>query len=368
MICGMVLPHNSAATFDRTMTQAPMKEIRIGIIGLGQNTRERHVPGLLEQQGVKLTGVCNRRPESTQQAASDFQIPRTFEHWEQLVADPDIDAVVVGTWPYLHCEITLAALAAGKHVLTEARMARNAGEALQMLQASQQRNELTTQIVPSPFGLRVHQVVKEMLAEGYLGELREAVVWGTNDALADPQAPLHWRQSAQLSGLNMLMLGILHETLSRWVPHPVSVMAQTDAFIPHRIDPLSGALVRVGTPDSVRAWATLPNGGRVLYHLSSVIHFGPGLQIHLYGSEGTLKVDLAGNETLWGARRGDSSLQPIRIPAERAGCWRVEEEFIRAIRGQEQVTFTNFETGMRYMQFTEAVARSAQAKTEIRLD
>ena len=66
----------------------------------------------------------------------EYGIPRTAEHWQDLVADPDIDALVIGTWPYLHCPVTLAALEAGKHVLTEARMALNAAEAHRMLAAA----------------------------------------------------------------------------------------------------------------------------------------------------------------------------------------------------------------------------------------
>ena len=93
--------------------------LRIGLIGAGANTRLRHIPGLRAQAEVELAAVCNRRPSSTAQIARDFGIPRTFERWQDLVADPDIDAVVIGTWPYLHCPITLAALEAGKHVLTE---------------------------------------------------------------------------------------------------------------------------------------------------------------------------------------------------------------------------------------------------------
>jgi len=80
--------------------------------------------------------VCNRRPTSTQAAARGHGIARTFGHWQDLVSDPDIDAVVVGTWPYLHCPVTLAALETGKHVLTEARMSLNAAEAHRMLEAA----------------------------------------------------------------------------------------------------------------------------------------------------------------------------------------------------------------------------------------
>jgi predicted dehydrogenase len=65
--------------------------------------------------------------------------------------------------------------------------------------------------------------------------------------------------------------------------------------------------------------------------------------------------------TLRGGRRGDTELSAIEIPAEKQGGWRVEEEFINAIRELEPVTHTNFEDGVRYMEFTDAVTLSAQS-------
>jgi len=305
--------------------------------------------------------------ESTAEAAAGFGIPKTYDKWQDLVADTDLDAVMVGTWPYLHRDITVAALEAGKHVLTEARMARNATEAREMLQASQARPDLVTQIVPSPFGLRVHQVVKELLAEGFLGELREVVVLGVNHGVADPAVPLHWRQSAELSGVNMLALGILHETLVRWTPHPMRVLAQTQTFVTERLDPATGARAPVGTPDSLHLLTEIPGGARGIYHLSGALHHGPGMQIHLYGSEGTLKYTFDGEDRLVGAKRDEAQLSEISIPAEKAGGWRVEEEFINAIRGEETVQFTDFETGVRYMEFTEAAATSAEQGAAVSL-
>lgn len=341
--------------------------IRVGIVGLGGNTRLRHVPGLLACRDVEITAVCNRRPESTAAVAREFDIPRTFEHWQDLVQSPDVDAVVIGTWPYLHCPITLAALEAGKHVLTEARMAMNAEEAHEMLEASQDHRELVTQIVPSPFGLKAHRVVQRLLAEGFVGDLREVVVLGAHDGLADSHLPLHWRQVSQLSGVNMLTLGILHETLIRWVPDPVRVVAQATAFTAERTDAASGMLRAVGTPDSVQVLTEIEGGARGLYHFSGVTRFGPGSQIHLYGSDGTLRYELLPQERLLGARRGDADLREIAISPEEALGWRVEAEFIAAIRGEGSVEFTTFETGVRYMEFTEAVARSATSGQPVSL-
>jgi predicted dehydrogenase len=343
------------------------ESIRVGIIGLGSNCRLRHVPGLRACSGVEIVALSNRRPESTAAAAREFSIPRTFSRWQDLVADPAIDAVVIGTWPYLHCPITLAALDAGKHVLTEARMAMTAAEARAMLDATRKRADVVAQIVPSPFGLRGHTVVKELLGQGYIGKLREVVVIGTNDGLAEAATPLQWRQVAELSGVNMLTLGILHETLIRWVPDPVRVFAQGTAFTPERLDPATGMRCQVGTPDSVQVLTEIAGGARGMYHMSGVTRFGPGSQIHLYGSDGTLKYELAPRDRLVGARRGEAELQEITVPPDKELHWRVEADFVDAIRGQIKIQFTDFATGVRYMEFTEAVARSAQTGLPVEL-
>ena len=143
-------------------------------------------------------------------------------------------------------------------MLTEARMACNAEESHQMLEASQRHPELVAQIVPSPMGFTGMRTVRRMLSEGYIGRLREVVVLSVSDGLADATAPLHWRQSAEYSGLNMLSLGIVHEATTRWIPQPTRVMAQTQAFITHRKNGEEDGTVAVGTPDSVQVLTELP--------------------------------------------------------------------------------------------------------------
>lgn len=347
--------------------------IRIGLIGAGANTRLRHIPGLLAIEGVELVAVCNRRTESTQAIAREFKIATTYVHWEEVVADRDVDAIVIGTWPYLHCPITIAALKAGKHVLTEARLSMNAAEAHHMNRAARKHSDLVTQVVPSPFGLKGHDVMRQMIDAGFLGELREARVTSFGAALADPETPLSWRQDAKLSGYNMLTLGILHETLLRWAPPPVQVMAQVHAHVATRIDPQSGVRRAVGTPDSVQVLAVLANGARASYHLSAVTPFGQSASIELYGSDGVLRYDLL-TDRIHGASRRDGKaslkaeeLPEIAIPAERARSWNVEADFIAAIRQGTPIELTTFETGVAYMEFTEAVARSAETGASVEL-
>jgi predicted dehydrogenase len=105
------------------------QRVRVGIVGAGANTRSKHIPGFRKIPGVDVLGVVNRTAESTARVAREFEIPRTYVDWRQLIDDPEIDAVLVGTWPNMHCEVTCAALEAGKHVLCEADGAERRGSA-----------------------------------------------------------------------------------------------------------------------------------------------------------------------------------------------------------------------------------------------
>ncbi|MCX7005927.1 MAG: hypothetical protein NTY53_01505 [Kiritimatiellaeota bacterium] len=84
----------------------------------------------------------------------------------------------------------------------------------------------------------------------------------------------------------------------------------------------------------------------------------------MFGSEGTLRFH---DGQLSGARRGETALRPIEIPSHERGGWRVEEEFIGAIRRKEHVQLTTFADGVKYMEFTEAVARSLAERRVIPL-
>ncbi len=334
--------------------------IRIGIVGAGANTRLRHVPGFRGISGVELVGVVNRSRESSERAAAEFEIPRVFDSWQELVDDDEIDAVMIGTWPNMHCEVTCRALEAGKHVMTEARMARTAAEARQMLACSQEHPELITQIVPSPFAFFCTDYVRNLIDDGFLGQLRELVVIGADDGFHDVQAPLHWRQDRDISGLNVLAMGILHEAALRWAPDPTRVFAQMTTFAPDRPDGVATIA------DSVQVMTEIQGGARGLYHLSGIGLFGPGFHLHLYGSHGTIRVDL-GAGTLMIGTVGDEALHQPNIPEEQQGGWRVEDEFIGAIRGTETIRLTDFATGVKYMEFTEAVAQSAESNQPVDL-
>lgn len=341
------------------------QKVRIGIVGAGGNVRLRHVPGFRAIDGVELAGVCNRTPESSQRAAAEFGIPTVYDRWLDLVEDDSIDAVCIGTWPYMHCPVTLAALDNEKHVLTEARMAMDSTEAHAMLEASRAAPHLVTQVVPSPFTFKADQTIQELVAGGYLGELLVVDIRVPQHNFVDLASPLTWRQDRDLSGYNILMMGVWYEAMMRWIGPATRVMAMAKTAVTQRRT--SGGLLRpVTVPDHVDILCQMACGAQAHLHLSSITGLAPAGEVWLYGTDGTLKLD---TETvrLYGGRRGAPQLREIEIPQEKQGFWRVEQEFINAIHGTEQVKITTFEAGVQYMEFTEAVTRSAQSGEAISL-
>ena len=337
--------------------------IRVGIVGAGRNTRTMHIPGLQALAGVEIVSVCNRSRESSARVAEEFGIPQIYEDWRVLVEADDIDAVVIGTWPYLHHPITLAALAAGKHVMCEARMARNAREAHEMAAAAAARPNLVAQIVPAPFSFGVDGTIRRLIAEGFLGDIL-AIEVADKRGFLDREGALSWRQDSDLSGYNIMTLGIWYETLLRWVGPATEVMAMGQTFVKMRPDATTGQLRPVQIPEHLNVVAALACGAQAHIGISQVTGLVRAFEATLYGSEGTLCYR---DNKLFGGRRGQESLAEIEILAAEQGSWRVEEEFINAIRGEEQVSHTTFVDGVKYMEFTEAVARSMAERRAISL-
>ena len=333
------------------------RTIRVGFVGAGANSRRHHIPKLRAQPGIELVAVANRSKESAERVAREFGIARVYEDWRELVRAGDIDAVCIGTWPNTHSEITRAVLEHGKHVLCEARMAMNVAEARSMLDAARRAPQLVKQLVPAPNTLEVDPTLQVLLADGYVGDVIAVEIQANQGRFVDADEPLHWRQDAVLSGLNVMTLGIWYEALMRWLGPARRVNALTRIAVPRRKD-ATGAWQEVRVPDHVEILATLDRGAVAHMRFSTVTALAPPSEVWIFGTEGTLRIE-ADAKRLSGGRRGDKELREIPIPAERRIGWRVEEEFVNAIRGLEKITRTTFDDGVRYMEFTEAVAGSA---------
>lgn len=339
--------------------------VRVGVIGAGANTRLRHIPGLQAIEGVQVVAVCNRTQESGQRVADEFGIPRVETDPETLFADAGIDAICIGTWPYRHREYAVRALEAGKHVLTEARIAMDAAEARAMLAAAEARPDLVAQVVPAPLDLRSWRTIRLVIAEGTLGDLREVHVTVLSGAAIDESAPLHWRERADYSGVNVMTLGLYAEAVQRWLGPTEWVLADGATFVRSRVDPETGQPMAIEVPDSLGVLARMANGARAVYRVGTLLHDAADANgVSIYGSRGTLHW--RADDTIRLSLRGEEPRLLEPDPGT-AGSWRVEADFVDAIRLGTPVELTSFADGLRYMQFTEAVARSIRTGARVDL-
>ncbi len=336
-----------------------MENLRVGIIGAGGVATSRHLPALKKIPGVETSAIWSRDPEKAIAVAEEFNIPATVNSWQDITDSTELDAVIVATPPVLHLPATLRALDAGKHVLCQARMARNLGEAQQMLSAARKSNLVTALYPPRP-GLKGDRVMQRLLhKERFVGTVHEVRVNGMA-WFGEGWEAFVW--DSDVVGVNMLTLGMWNEVVNRWLGPSVKVAALTTTRQPKR-QTGAGDWVEAGVPDSVVVAARLECGASASYHFSGHVACPPAQAIEIYGSTGTLVYDLFADE-IRGATTSNPQLVPVSIPPEEQRFQETDALFIRAIREGTPV-LPDFEEGIHYMEFCEAVALSAKAGTAV---
>jgi predicted dehydrogenase len=339
--------------------------IRIGVVGLGGICKARHVPGFRKVPGVDIVAVANRTLKSSESAAAELRIPHAVATWQELVTRDDVDIVLVGTWPYLHKEVTLAALKAGKHVFCQARMAMDAHEAQAMYDAARKSNRVTG-LCPVPFGLKYDRALGRLFRDGVIGDVRLVRVQSFTNAYASPDAPMNWRKDHRLSGLNMHTLGMYIEVVHRWFGWTREVSAHTNVFTPRRMDP-AGERVPVHIPDQVLATSVVGENVPVQYTISAVAYKGED-RVEIYGTKGTIRYDILRDEMQIAV--GEAGFDPVEVRTDEfydVKDWAVERDFIAAIRDGFEY-HPDFFDGLRYMQVIGAIYQSAAEDRVVAVD
>jgi predicted dehydrogenase len=336
-------------------------KVRIGIIGAGNYTVSRMLPGLQKVADCDVTVVANRRRETADKVAAQFGIPTVADDWRQVLASADVDAVLIGTPPNVHREITLAALEAGKHVLCQTRIATTAAEARAMLEASEKakaRGVRTMLVPPGPF-YRGRAFIAHLVKSGFVGQLRHVQGFNMNANMADSTTPLsQGRNSLELYGpYNAGQIGLSYDVMVPWTGYARRLVAQRATFTPERPATPGGPMAKTPYPDEVTVIAETESGAIAMNLLNWAARFAES-RIEVYGSEATVVYKQRGDEIL-AARTGDEALKPLPIPPEHESPWLVEEEFVRLVRGEiDEPSFT-FDDGVKNMEYLEAAYQSA---------
>lgn len=334
--------------------------LRIGFIGAGGICRSRHLPGLAALDGVEVVVVCNRSTESSERVAGDFGIPEVDTDWQRVIARDDLDIIFIGTWPYMHRELSIAALEAGKHCFCQARMCMNVAEAKEMLAVAKAHTDLVNMICPVPFQLE--QYIRDLVRSdmGQITSVELSVVSGANL----DRSSVHWRERADYSGYQIMSMGIFAEMLNGLVGPYESLNAHLSTPIAEKTDE-AGQSVAIDVPQVVAISGTLASGALIVEHHSgvSVDSSGRSSSILVRGTEGTFSYDF--QQTLEWARPGEA-LRQVDVPDEKRTVWSVESDFIAAVRAardgvpaEARPVRPDFEEGLLYMRKVEAVHRSA---------
>src|SRR5437867_9397418 len=287
------------------MTQKDNQKLRIGIVGAGSIVRARHLPALKKHPEVEIVAVSNSTYESSEKFCRE-NLPHAtpLRNWPELVALPDLDIIWIGAPPYMHSAVTISALEAGKHVFCQARMSMDLAEAEEMLAASKRYPELVTMLCPPPLGMRADLLVKKILAENYIGRPHHVRLQSFTGNYLDPDAPPHWRQRIEISGLNVLALGIYVEVLQRWLGDITGVYARGKILHASR----QGYDVIV--PDLLTILCKFENGAEGVLEFSGIDALPPSDRLEVYGEAGTMTYDF-GTDTLQAGRNGDRALHTM---------------------------------------------------------
>lgn len=176
--------------------------IRIGVLGAAKITRGALLRPASRVDGVLVHAVAARDPARARTYAHSNQIPVVHDNYQQVLDDPEIDAVYIPLPAALHAEWTLAAIAAGKHVLCEKPFTANAEQATIVERAASQSSVVVMEAYHSGHHPTLEQL-REILASGVLGEVLHASA--AFCVLIPPGKDIRW--NAALGGGGLLDVG-----------------------------------------------------------------------------------------------------------------------------------------------------------------
>ena len=144
--------------------------VRWGIVSTADINR-KVIPGAKASPKVELVGVASRAQDRAEQYASWWEIPRAYGSYEALLADDDIDAVYISLPNTMHCEWSIKALEAGKHVLCEKPLSRHPEEVAAAFDAADRTGRLLSEAFMWRHNPQTTRL-KELVDQGAIGELR----------------------------------------------------------------------------------------------------------------------------------------------------------------------------------------------------
>jgi len=345
--------------------------VRVGICGLGRIS-ETHLRGYRALAGVEVVGLCDVDEARIAGAVERHELTEAFTttDFAELLARAEIDAVSLPLPDHLHHDFALQAIAAGKHVLCEKPLAMNAAEAEELLEAARGAGVVHAVHMQRRYNPAA-RYVRDLVAEGLLGELRHFRCRMSVHRISDPAVKLEWRLQADrgcygvLGDLGAHALDLAHFTMAERAGELIGAAALGTIFIDER------DLVQGSGRGAVSAWDAIEIAGRyetgVLANLE-FSRFSPGhTGWEIDGQDASVRVSGDAAETIEVYERVPRDDQvPASRYAERAIPERYRDgqtlfgAFIEAIRTGGDAS-PSFADGVRVARELDLIAAAAGA-------
>ena len=281
-----------------------MTKINLGIVGGGYMGKAHASAfssvGTIFETSLKpvLHTVSGSTPQSSQRYAQAYGFANAADGWQQLVEDPAVEAIIVASPQNTHREICEAAFALGKPVLCEKPLGASLEDATAMTVAAQAAgvvNMIGFNYMKTP----ATQHAREMVQDGTLGDIITFRASHTEDFLADPNAPTHWRTQGKANGnMGDLAPHIVNHALQFMGPI-AEVMADIATVYPTRPDG-QGNQVAVTNDDHATLLCHFENGVTGSLYTSRVSTGKKmGIEYEITGTKGALRFDQEDQNSLW---------------------------------------------------------------------
>ncbi|HVX44884.1 MAG TPA: Gfo/Idh/MocA family oxidoreductase [Mycobacteriales bacterium] len=232
------------------------RRLGFGVIGAGGISRFAHRPNLARNPRVKLVGVADIDGEKARQAAEDFGIEHSYDDYHDLLADPEVEAVSVTTWPAAHAEPVIAAARAGKHILCEKPIAPTLEEADAMVAAAESAGVKFTMGYQHRFGTALN-LTKQLMDEGAIGR----PMGMTQVGVAPSRHGVPWFLKKEFAGGGVLMdWGIYTAHTILWLMGPVESVYATSAIFRDQVMVKDELVTGIDVEDTIMATMRFASG------------------------------------------------------------------------------------------------------------
>ena len=298
------------------------EKLKVGVIGAHNWAEKAHLPGYHAHEAVEIAAICDVERDRAERLAGMFGIAAVYTDHHEMLADRSIQVIDVCTPTATHLPLSLDAIAAGKHVMSEKPLHTDAApafDAAARAKAAGVRTKLGFTFRYSPAIRRL----KGWIADGTLGDIFHIHGLEQNSQFLDPDFPLRQFNTASprdtLIPASIVGYGSHLVDLMRWLGGEFGSVASTMSnFVPERLVRGLEGRQRFQVEDGTVALVEYRSGAQGMLQTSYVaVGNYPGIEIRVYGSKGAAVARLVTEggvaETLTLARADDVEFRPVEL-------------------------------------------------------